>query len=90
LKSLVSAYCLGECCFLSTHSLAQGSATYGPPSKTIRPAAPLQIAWLYGPPSGIMFYELALLQAPCNFLYRLLMMSYSTYEKPNCAVNVAY
>jgi len=74
---------------LSIHSPAQGSATYGPPSKTIRPAAPLQIVWLYGPPSGIMFYELALLQPPCNLLHRLLMRNYSTYEKPHCAVNVA-
>ena len=55
LQSLVTAYCSGECCFLPSHFLAQGSATYDPrpgsglPSKIIRPAVPLQIVVIVWP-----------------------------------------
>jgi len=68
-------------------TLVQGSATYLPPagsglpSKIIRPAAPLQIATVYGPPSGIVFYESLLLATSC-----IPYLRGTTYEKPRSAM----
>ena len=65
---------------ISHQNVKQGSATYGPPSKIIRPAAPLQIVGTARPRSGIIFYESALL---ATFVVH-------TYEKPYCARDALY
>jgi len=68
--------------FLFIYILEQESATYGPPSKIIRPAAPL-------PPNCIncMVHLVVLCFMNPPSLQHLVL---HTYEKPHCAINVPY
>ena len=77
-----------------TYYLGQGSGAYGPragsgpPSKIIRPVAPLQNCSnysMYSPPSGIIFHESVLLSTSC-----IAYLWGNTYEKQHCVINVMY
>jgi len=75
-----SCILLQNCTKIYDVHLKQGSATYGPPSKIIRPAAPLQIVVTMAHVVVLYFMSLPSLQ---HLVLR-------TYEEPHWTMNVVY